>query len=477
MSNTYLRRTWALVCLLVVMGPAAFAQTKQEPPKSLSLKAAIDYALANSETMKNINLDAQSAQAKIGEIRSLGLPQINANFQGSHAPHIQEFVLETGQSNPFAAGLPAGIPDGTPINFALSLQNQAQAFIQWNQLIFDGSYIIGLRATRTYTELANRNVKATEIQVIENVTKAYLLVLVNNERLKLLDLNLDRLDTSLREVKALNKQGFAENIDLSRLEVSRNNLKTERDKVMRSMNVAKLLLNFNMGIDVTTPLTLTDKLTNFKFDSNMPVAQSFDYENRIEYASLLTQQKLAKLNLDNINSGYLPKLYGSYTFGYNTAFSDFKYFGDFGKRYELAPGQFTRRWPQYSSIGLSLQIPIWDGFGKRFKAQQAKIDLQKIDNGKEQLRRSIDLQIEQANANLKNALETMDVQKRNMSLARDVVRVTRLKYQQGIGSNLEVVNAESSLKESETNYYTAMYDAIIARVDLDKALGRLGNGN
>jgi outer membrane protein len=151
-------------------------------------------------------------------------------------------------------------------------------------------------------------------------------------------------------------------------------------------------------------------------------------------------------------------------FGVNSAASKFSNLSNFNEKFRYAP---------FSFFGLNLSVPVFDGLQKKYKAEQSRINMMKISNGMKQLENVIDFEVKQANINLANAFESYAIQKRNLKLAEEVVRVSKVKYRQGVGSNLEVTNAESSLKESQTNYYTALYDFIIAKIDLDKAQGQL----
>jgi outer membrane protein TolC len=157
-------------------------------------------------------------------------------------------------------------------------------------------------------------------------------------------------------------------------------------------------------------------------------------------------------------------LVGLATLGVNSAASKFGNLSNFSEKNRYAP---------YGYIGLSLSVPIFDGFQKRFQSQQARLNIKKLDNGFKQLENAIDFEIKQANINLANAQTSLDIQKRNLKLAEEVVRVSKVKYRQGVGSNLEVTNAESSFKESQTNYFSALYDFIVTKIDLDRVQGNL----
>jgi outer membrane protein TolC len=294
--------------------------------------------------------------------------------------------------------------------------------------------------------------------------KTYYAVIVMKEKSQLLDLNLSRLDSTFRETQALYKNGFVEKVDLDRIEVALINLVSEKRKTNRSIIVATDGLKMQMGMPVNDSIQLSETLNMINPDSILPANTVFDYNKRIEYSTLQTTKTLAGLSLRNIQAGYLPSLVGLATLGVNSAASRFGNLSNFSEKNRYAP---------YGFIGLSLNVPIFDGFQKRFQAQQARLNIKKLDNGFKQLENAIDFELKQANINLANAQTSLDIQKRNLKLAEEVVRVSKVKYRQGVGSNLEVTNAESSFKEAQTNYFSALYDFIVTKIDLDRVQGIL----
>jgi outer membrane protein TolC len=425
---------------------------------ALSLEEAISYAIKKNINIRNSQLDALSAEARIGEIRAAGLPQINGQFGLNDNLIIQRVFLPATFVNPNAA------PDAPPIAAQFGVKYSGNVGATLNQLIFNGSYFVGLKAAATYRELAQKNVTQSKVNVVEAVTKAYYSAQVAEERAKVLDLNIERLDTLMRDTRATYKAGFVEKIDVDRLEVQLNNLRTERQKVTNLIELSYTLLKFQMGMPLTEPITLTDEVNEDNItEMRAPTSVAVDYNNRIEYSILDTQGKLAGLDIKNIKSGYLPTVSGVLSYGHNNGRNDF---GDL----------FTSRWFNNSVLGLNVQIPIFDGLTKHYKMQQAQITLDKLNQSQDLLTQSIDLQVQQAVITLRNSLETLETQQRNVDLAQEVVRVSKIKYQEGVGSNIEVINAESSLKESQTNYFAALYDVLIAKVDLAKARGELYSG-
>lgn len=420
-----------------------------------SLKEAVDYAISHHVQVKNAQLDVLSAQAKVNEIRAIGLPQVNASLNLSQNLIIQRMFIPARTFNPLAAE-----GEVTPVEFGV--KHVGYSTIGLNQLLFDGSYLLGLKASAVYKELSQKTLTQTKQQIAENVTKAYYGILVNEKRMGLLDINISRLDSMLKDTRALNKAGFAEKIDVQRLEVQANNLRTERDNLKRLQELSYSLLKFQMSYPMEEPIALSEKLEMVQLQNLEAMAATFDYANRIEYSMLKTQENLAELDVKAQKSGYLPRLSFTANYGYNAGR---KTFSDL----------IGKQWFDNSTIGFMLQVPIFDGFSKKYKIAQSENSLKKVRQSYELLKASIDIQRNQSSITLKNALESLREQKSNLELANEISRVTRVKYQQGVGSSLEVLNAEASIKESQINYFTALYNALIAKVELEKANGTLYN--
>jgi len=440
-----LRKFYVGLCLL-----SSLAATAQ----SFSLKQAVDYAIVHQVQVKNSQIDLQNASAKINEIKAMGLPQVNGSLALTNNFILQRVFIPAKIFNPAAA-------EGELIAAKFGVENSGFASVSLSQLVFDGTYLLGLKASAVYKDLAVKSVSQSKQQVAENVTKAYYGILVNEKRLGLLRLNLARLDTLLKETRALNKQGFVEKIDVQRLDVQANNLRTELENVLRLQELSLTLLKFQMAYPMEEPIRLSETLEQVELSSfNLNPKGDFTYSNRIEYSILQTQENLAELDLKSIKAGYLPRLLLNANYGYNAGANAF---GDLLKK----------QWFDNSAITVSVQIPIFDGYAKKYKAVQSENNLQKVRQSYNLLKSSIDMQRSQASITLKNALESMKEQKSNLDLANEISRVTRVKYQNGVGSNLEVLNAESSIKESQANYFTALYNALIAKVEVEKANGTL----
>jgi outer membrane protein len=475
------------LCLPALM----LAQNAPAPASAtvFTLEQCVQYALENSINIKNSFIDQEIAKAKVKETIGIGLPQIDGNIGVSDNTKLQRFFSTKSTAYGFSDASKTSSPSYVKYeNFLpnlgdndvlaspnfFQLPSGGQATVSINQLIFNGSYLVGLQASNVYKELSVKQAGQTKEQTIEQTTKAFYSALINRERMKLFTNNIARVDSLLRNTTALNKNGFAEEIDVDRIQVSLNNLITERDKFERLQQLSVELLKFQMSFPMDQALDVQGDLSilNSNIDIN-GYLKDLDYKNRPDFQVLETNRKLQALNVKNKYAAGMPSLNASATYGYGTQSNTIG--GLFATNSNIEDSGFLGpdKWYGQGIISVGLHIPIFSGLQRTYQVQQEKLNLQKIDNSFKILKSSIDLQIKQSVISYQNSLQALESQKRNMTLAEKVARVTKIKYGQGVGSNLEVVDAESSLKESQINYYSALYDVLVAKVDMDKAFGKL----
>lgn len=438
---------FSLAFCLIGLGPIKAQQ--KDTTANFSLQDAITYAQQHQVNVLNAQIDEQIAKNKVKQTTGIGLPQINANAT------FQDFVKVPTSLIP---GEIFGQP-GEKIPVKFGVKYNSSLGIEASQLLFDGSYLVGLQASRTFKELSTKNTSRNKIETAVAVTKAYYSVLVNNEQLALLDANLERLQKTLNDTKQLFKNGFVEKIDVDRLSVLNNNLLTERENVIRLLALNVNLLKFQMGMSIGSKLTLTDRINTTELANTQVLNDHKAYQKRIEYSLLLTQKKLNELDVKRYKSLFLPSLgaFASTSANFqNDSFSTL----------------YNQRFPT-TVVGLRLAIPLVSGGQKIYQLRNAKLELLKTQNNLNNLQNGIDLEVSSAQTSYLNGQQSLENQKRNMELAKEVLRVTKVKYEQGVGSSLEVTTAETALKEAQNNYITALYDLLINKVNLDKALGNI----
>jgi outer membrane protein len=451
MKTTILRMLTLSIPLLLFGTIGAQAQKVVE----LTLEETISYAMENNVEAKNAQLETLIARATVIERRAPGLPQVSANLDFTHNAAIPiQFVPNEG-----AFFQPDVDSDVLPLRFGVNYSSILAARV--NQMIFDGSYFVGLRAANTFKMLTDFDRMKTEIDVKETVKKAYFTVLVNEQRYNLVQANLNRLDTLLKETQALYEAGFAEKIDVSRIKVQRNNTQSELDRISTAYQISEQLLKLQMGMPLEYDLRLKENLSDLNITSEINSLMQSAGQRRVEIDQLQTNLELVGLDLKNNQVQYMPKINAFATYQRNAASQNI------GSIWQ------SDRWFTGAFIGLSLNIPIFDGLAKSARIQQNRVQIKQLENQNYFLEQNIELEKFQAKINLRNGLNTLRVQEENRDLALEVFNMAKIKFEEGVGSNLEVVEADSALKEAESNYFSALYDALVSKVDLEKALGIL----
>lgn len=440
--------------------------------RSLSLDDCINYALENNEQLAVAKLENDIAVTQINETLARGLPQVNGNigitknFNITVNP-IPDFISPALYQVLLSENLVTDAPTAfANIPAAFGTEYSGVAGITARQLIFDGSFFVGLQAAQTVKLLSERQEKQTKVEVVENVSKAYYLVLIAKENLEFIARNFATIDTLYRETSAMYENGFAEKIDVSRLKIQYNNLRTGLENNTKLLVTSVNLLKFQMGMPLAERIRLNGTLEEVEVSlGEISTSETSAYQNRPEYDVLQTNKDLIALNVRNFKSQYIPNIYANFNYGWTSgtnAFGDLTTFDN-------------STWFNYSNLGVSVSIPIFDGLSKRANIQRNQIQMKQLDQTMAQFRNNVDREVTEAQIKAENAKRNVATQNENVELAEEVYEITTIKYQEGVGSNLEVVEANTSLKEAQTNYLNALYEAITSQIELKKALGTLYN--
>jgi len=438
----------SMILLLVGLTAGLKAQN------SFSIEEAIQYAILNNENLKNARINIEDADAQVGETRADGLPQINGRFSYINNPTLQSSIIDLSNFDPT-------VPEGTEGRVAFGIKNQADLNISASQILWDGSFFIGLKAAKKLREKVIVDEAKVVEDVKEQVMKAYYLVLVNQVRTDLVESNIATLDSTLNDTRQLYENGFAEAIDVSRLQVQMNNLLAEQSAVRQSITAASNLLKLTMGMAVETQITLTDEIQEFDFSYDAAEVANYEVNNRIEAQQLEYLKELAVLDIKNIKAKYIPTVNLTAAWGRNTGATEFSQTWD------------SQRWFSYSNIGVNVNIPIFEGTRKKFTVERKKYQFETLQNQSLQLQNSLRQQLIDSKVALDVSVEKLRVQRETVDLAQEVLNTTTEKFREGIGSNLELVVADQDYKQAEVNFLIALYDAIVAKIDLDKSLGKL----
>ena len=433
---------------------ASVASLPAQEKNTFSLKGAIDYAISNNTQVLNATTNERRAIAQKNEVRGLGLPQLNASFDFKDYIERPTSILPDFVGGDLSKTI--AVQFGTVYN--------ATAGLSLSQLLFSGDYIVALQSSATFIELSTQNILKTETDVAETVAKSYYAALINKERYKLLSENAERLSRIKDDTEKMYNSGFVEKIDLNKIQVAYNNLVIEKNNLEKLLALGYAMLKYQMGVPMEEEIILTDSLSGSMTMDVSTNTESFTYSNRIEYKMLETQTELSKLNLKRHKYGYLPNLafYGSLSS--QAQRNEFNFFQS-----------NTDKWYPIALIGLTMNVNLFDGLQRNYRIQQTQFDVLENSRNLENLERGIDLELERVSIMLNNSYSSLQNQKDNMEMAREILEVTSKKYKAGTSTSMDVINAESALTEAQSNYFNALYNTLIAKIDFDKATGTLIN--
>ncbi|MEI7979127.1 MAG: TolC family protein [Bacteroidota bacterium] len=419
--------------------------------KKFSLNEAVSFALKNNDSLKNTVLDEQIARKKVKEITANGLPQINATSSLNHFIKVPSVEIPNPFQSPTNTAATLSFPQGIPFSW----NNTIQA----SQLLFDGTFFLGLKAAKEFVEMSKIDIKRSEIDVENNITKGYYAALIIDENIQLFENTLKRIEKTYFDINELYKNGLVEKIDADRLRLTLANTQTQFSQLKDQKELVYYSLKMQMGLKVSDKIELTDQLNQLMVANNVTVSnEKASYENRIEYRKLLLAEKLNNLDKKRYQYGYMPSLaaFGNYT--YNT----------FGVEFSNLGNKFF----DGTLVGAQLTLPIFDGMRKSAQIQQVKLNAQKLSNTKKMVENLIDLDRTNAQSRYERAKEQLVIQKDNFNLAQDIYNKSSLKLKEGVGSSLELTNADNDLKQAQTNYLTSIYNWLNAQIELKRAVGK-----
>ena len=424
----------------------------------MSLKEAINYALQNNPELKKSKFDVSISRETVKQTVAIGLPQVTASGGYQHYNRIPGNWIKNFAPTP-----------GAPEYIFLQFQQQVNSTgtIGVNQLLFDGSYLVGLKATKQFVDMSKFLEAKTEYDVQVNVSKAYLMVASTRMNIGLLENNIAVLEKSTADVKALFEEGFSEELDYQRLQLSINNLKVQKQKLENSVDMLLNVLKLQMGMDLTENLELSDDIESIDAYirmSDIANTSSWNPSLRPEFQVLNQAITLGKLDKKRYQMGYLPKLVGFYQHQQMTMRPEFNFFES-----NLTP---NNNWVPSDLFGLQIQWTLFDGLNAQSKIREVQYKIDKAEVDLKSFENAASMEWKNAQNTYKLQLQQAALQKENMDLAQDIYDKTQIKFQEGVGSTLEMAQAESELKNSQINYLNAVYDLVLAKIEYHKAIGK-----
>lgn len=442
-----------LITLLLVV---SFLQAQEKKESySFSLQQAIDHALQYNYSIINANRDIEAAKQKKWETTATGLPQISGSV--GYLNNI-DFTLQGVSGNAFN---PAGNPDDISL-FAFGTKQSMNSNLTLSQLLFDGSYIVALQASKTYLKFYENAKQKTNMEIREMVINAYGNVLLAEESVAILEKNKATLSKTLSDTQEIFNNGLIEEENVEQLQITLSSINSNLSNVKRLLVIANKMLKFSLGIELSSELKLTDKLDALTA-SNLDLSltqNSFEVSQNINYQMASNFQEQRSLELKLQKSKALPSLGAAFNFGYNS----------FANEFDFANGD--QKWNRFSNLGVSLNVPLFSSLGRSAKTQQAKIALDQAKTQLTQTEQQLKLEYERAKSDYDFSIEEYATSKSNLSLAERIEKKQEIKFREGLSSSFDFSESQRQLYNSQQNYLQSMVNIINKKAALEKIVNK-----
>lgn len=443
------------ICLLVYLiiplnGNSQEKNNTSKTKNEFTLSKAIEYALKHNRNILNANLNIKAAEEQQWETIAIGLPQINAAAEYTNA-FIRPSALSAAPANPEEFSPSFLFP-----------RHKFSPTITLTQLIFDGSYLVGLQSSKVFLKISENAKIKTNKEVEKAVVSAYNNILLTKESVVILKKNISNVENNISETKALLQNGMVEEEDLEQLQVTLNDLNNNLENLNNLYSISKNYLKLLIGYKTTNTIVVTDSLENLideislniAFKKKISVFENIDYkiaENKTESKRLLHKLEVAKK---------LPTL-GSFING--------GYFAQSNPNDKDRFRFFSNKQPWFGSmsVGFKLDIPVFSSFGSKAKTERAKIEWEISKNELDDKKEELEINIKKINSELTLAVKTLENKKANLNLTERIEQKNSIKYKEGISSSFELRQSQIQLYAGQQNYLQAMVDVINKQAELN----------
>lgn len=433
-------KKYLIILTTLFFGFVANAQSTM----SLSLQQATDFAIENSYNTKVSKKDIESAKQQKWETTTIGLPQIDGNIDYINNLKRQFPGVDFDQ-------------DGT-IDF--NAKQSINAGVTLRQLLFDGSYLVGLQSARTFLKISEQAKEKTELVTREAVINAYGNVLITEKSIEILQNNKKILKKNFNDAKKIFENGLNEEEDVEQLEITLGNVQSQLNSVLRLKGIAYQMLNITLGNDINTELTLTDSLDSLT-ESNINfelISQDFNLNNHVDYKIALNDRESKRLLMRYEQSQALPKLSAFVNYNFIANSETFSFF------------QNQQEWIGTSALGVSLNIPIFSSFKRSAKTQRARIDLDIADIRLKETQEKLNLQVKTAKSDYQLSIENYQTAKKNLRLAERIEKKQQVKFFEGLSSSFDLTQAQNQLYTQQQSFIQSMLDVVAKKAALENAL-------
>jgi outer membrane protein TolC len=452
-------RTIAIIIVCLLFSISGFSQ---DAPQQFSLQEAIDFALKNNRTAKNAARDIDAAVEQKWETTATGLPQLNAdvgyqNFLKQQVALLPASILSEEDREEFGLD----INDQFPTVFGT--KQNLNATVTLSQLLFDGSYLVGLQSAKVFLEISKNAKDKTDLEVRKQVINAYGNVLLAEESIQVFERNKTTLEKNLYETTKIYENGLGEEESVEQLQITLAGVQSNLNNVNRLKGLAYQMFNITLGLDINHTTSLTDNLESLaQINLVLSLLKADEaVDNTVDYKIADNDKRSKELLLKLEKSKALPRLSAFLNAGYTGNNDSFNFLDS------------NQQWFGSSLFGVNMNIPIFSSLGRSAATQRAKINLEKAEDDLLETEQRLLLEIKNAKSNYQFAIEDYDIKKQNLALAGRIEEKNQIKFFEGIGSSFELRQAQTQLYTAQQDYLQAMLDVINKKADLETVLNNI----
>ncbi len=457
--------------LLVMLLFSQLMNAQTNTQNEFSLQQAIDYAMENNFEIRNAKTDIKIARKKVIETRAIGLPHVNASvgydyFIDIPTQLMPDFITPAMvKVNQQIFGLTPVVPvSGDPrmIEMRFGQTHNISAGLTATQLLFNGSYLVGLQASSAYVRLSQRKLEKLEKELKHTIAKAYYPIVIIQENLLLLDSTLINLQEMLIETKAFQEEGFLEDTDIDQMGIMINDIQNTKKNLENTLEMATKNLKFQMGMPISLPIhlsekieILTEKVINLALDTDM-----YNVENHQDYKYLQAAKALAMLDVKNKKAALLPTLSAYFNYQEKAMRDEFNFFDS------------DKDWFPTQVVGAKLNIPIFQSWQSRAQIQQKQLELEKIKVQEMQLKEALSLKYENTKSNLSYSLDVFYNKELKKKQAKRIYQKTKIKFKAGMASSLDLSQTFNQYLQAQMEYLTAMMTLLTNKENFEQEVGK-----
>jgi len=438
-----------LFAILITLSVPLHGQVKE-----FSLKEAQEYAIKNNYQAQNAIIDVAIAAKSVRENLATGFPQVNANVNYTNFINLATQLIPA----EFFGGEP-----GTYMEVQFGTKHNASVDAQLSQLIFNGAYIVGIKAAKEFEKMSRLQLEQVEMDVKQAIANAYYLVLISEENAQLMKETISTMEKLLADTRAMYEQGFMVDTDVDKLALLLSDLKTNELNAENQIKNASYLLKFNMGLAVDDDIRLSDKLQTLlmAISPESSLKTELTLEDHINYRVIETQETITELQWRLARTEYMPTVSGFLSQTQNAQRNAFNFF------------DFDEKWFPTTVAGVQIAIPIFSSGNRYYKVQKAKLEVEKAKNTKTQVSESLVMGAVSAKDNFAVALQTYENKKENFDLSQRIYDKEQIRYKNGVASSTDLNQSYNQLLESQGTYLGAILDMMNKKLELDKAYNLL----